>query len=242
MGKDDGEQCDRSSVCHWVSGANAYCLRPDFPQQPFSGCCTIADTPFPHYAWIRRCREFDTVRECHRVQDQNDDARFSWWSEAADKFRCRSSKTSTTTEAPGCCRSISMETVEFCSTMESCDRCDVQRRCHWLETDDSDDCVLTITSTTTTTSTKRGRYGIIPSRRPPLDQMRRRGPAPRHGQQSMLIGGASLSAGGTTNVQNESMGFLILIAMFSCCLSQRCRALTFHRRGELVDDRPACVS
>merc|ERR1719206_1451719 len=63
--------------------------------------------------------------------------------------------TTTTTEAPGCCRAIpTMATIshnENCLKRDSEGLCARGAACEWIVTDNDDDCLFTTTTTTTTT-------------------------------------------------------------------------------------------
>merc|ERR1719443_2102459 len=65
------------------------------------------------------------------------------------------STTTTTTEAPGCCRAIpTMATIshnENCLKRDNEGLCARGAACEWIVTDNDDDCLFTTTTTTTTT-------------------------------------------------------------------------------------------
>jgi len=55
--------------------------------------------------------------------------------------------TTTTTEAPGCCMADSAKRQDMCDKKESKSKCDRSSSCHWIETDDPEDCMVEETTT-----------------------------------------------------------------------------------------------
>jgi len=144
--KETRDKCERGSSCHWNSGSNAICEPPVTTINP--GCCYGNPDAAYSKRWMDTCTAYDTERECLMLTDSDGNYRCAW-EDLVDGYDCSLlwPTTTTTTEAPGCCRGSSYKGQAKCFGVEDAVKC-ARANCEWVETDDPNDCVLTTTSTT----------------------------------------------------------------------------------------------
>jgi len=162
--KQSRDQCERMSSCHFVSGEGADCsMPPTTTEEP--GCCYGNPDAAYSKKWMESCTAFYTERDCLMLSNSDGDYRCHW-EPKGDGYDCSQlwPTTTTTTEAPGCCRGHSYKAQTKCLGLEDEVGCE-RKDCEWVETEDPNDCVITTTTTTTTTTSEAAGCCMADSRK-----------------------------------------------------------------------------
>jgi len=150
---DGRDKCERSSSCHFVSGGvvDVDCQVHETTTEP--GCCYGNPDAAYSKKWMESCVAFYTERDCLLLTNGDGDYRCAWES-LGEGYDCAQlwPTTTTTSEAPGCCRGSSYKAQSKCLGLTDQVGCE-RKECEWVETDDATDCVLTTETPTTSTTT-----------------------------------------------------------------------------------------
>ena len=143
-------QCERSADCFWTAGHDADCAPPTTTGEP--GCCYGNPDAAYSKRWFESCTDYATEKECLFLTDELGAPRCFWelLGTYEDCEQTWPTTTSTPTVAPGCCYGDSYKANDKCAQALEQGKCE-DKGCHWLDTENPDDCLITTTSTPETT-------------------------------------------------------------------------------------------
>jgi len=148
------EQCERSSSCHFIKDGSVddECQFPPTEEPEEPGCCYVNPAGAYTKRWQDTCTGYFTERECLFNVDDSGMTRcvFEPMNEYMDCEALWPTTTETPTEPAGCCYGDDYKQNDRCEKATDRARCE-DMGCHFLVTDDPEDCVMTTTTSPTTT-------------------------------------------------------------------------------------------
>ena len=162
----DKDICQRMSSCHWITdeyGEEANCdwnIDSTTPPPSDPGCCMLLDQRPSSYTngWDEQCKSYWNRKQCELPYTADGTSR-CYWVPTQNYADCSLLwPTVEPTEKPtidkgfqpGCCKSITPTWANKCIVSHFVEHCENLSECHWIYTNNPDDCLWDNPPETTT--------------------------------------------------------------------------------------------